>query len=98
MPGEILFDEDDLQQVSPLWNASDWIGCGRTYRDVPEHVALEAMRACQVSRNTAILLQTLTDELPGLIRMATKLNTVWRKGKGNVNILDIEEDDCGVDD
>ncbi|KAJ7440806.1 hypothetical protein B0H11DRAFT_2252623 [Mycena galericulata] len=42
------------------------------------------------------LHQTLKDEL-GLIRMVTKLNTVQGKGKGIVNILDIEEDDC-VDD
>ncbi|KAJ7440838.1 hypothetical protein B0H11DRAFT_2252655 [Mycena galericulata] len=42
------------------------------------------------------LHKTLKDEL-GLIRMVTKLNTVQGKGKGIVNILDIEEDDC-VDD
>ncbi|KAJ7458018.1 hypothetical protein B0H11DRAFT_1738037, partial [Mycena galericulata] len=63
---------------------------------VPDKVKLTAAMA-EVSRNTAILLQTLKDELPGLIRMVTKLNTVQRKGKGNVNILDIEEEDC-VDD
>ncbi|KAJ7465357.1 hypothetical protein B0H11DRAFT_2307986 [Mycena galericulata] len=48
MPGDILFDDDDLHQMNPLWSASDWIGCGRTYRDVPEHVALEAARARQI--------------------------------------------------
>ncbi|KAJ7444958.1 hypothetical protein B0H11DRAFT_1930745 [Mycena galericulata] len=62
---------------------------------VPDKVKLTAVAV--VSRNTAILLQTLKDELPGLTRMVTKLNTVQRKWKGNVNILDIEEDDC-VDD
>ncbi|KAJ7234775.1 hypothetical protein B0H12DRAFT_1027852 [Mycena haematopus] len=50
----------------------------------------------EVSRQTAALLRQLQDEKSGLIRMVTILNTVQRKGAGNVNVMDVEEDD-GVD-
>ncbi|KAJ7460510.1 hypothetical protein B0H11DRAFT_2315849 [Mycena galericulata] len=61
MPAEdIIFNDDDLQQPNPGWNSSEWIGCGWIYRDVPEYVALEAMRARQIP---AAFTSTLPSEL-----------------------------------
>ncbi|KAJ7203826.1 hypothetical protein GGX14DRAFT_569870 [Mycena pura] len=54
-------------------------------------------RAADMSKKTAALFIELSKEKAALVRMATALTTVRRKGKANVNILDVEEDD-GVDD
>ena len=39
------------------------------------------------------MFKELRDEKQGLIHMVTALNMVQRKGKVNVNIMDVEEDD-----
>ncbi|KAJ7195374.1 hypothetical protein GGX14DRAFT_575691 [Mycena pura] len=55
-----IFDDEDLQKQNKLWNPEEWIGCGLTYRDVPEHVALEAVRLRQIPSE---VLSTLPSEL-----------------------------------
>ena len=55
------------------------------------------VRAADMLKKTAALFIELSKEKAALVRMATTLTTVRRKGKANVNILDVEEDD-GVDD
>ncbi|KAJ7465359.1 hypothetical protein B0H11DRAFT_2240169 [Mycena galericulata] len=63
---------------------------------VPDAVNLTHTMA-EVSRNTAILFTRLRGEHSELVQMVASLNTVQKRGKGNINLLDIEEDN-GVDD
>ena len=54
-------------------------------------------RAAEISKKTAAMFVELVGEKEALMRMKTILTTVQRKGRANINILDIVEDD-GVDD
>ncbi|KAF7371887.1 hypothetical protein MVEN_00046000 [Mycena venus] len=45
---EYIIDDDDLQRTNTQWVKSEWIGCNRTFRDIPEFVAIEAVRAIQI--------------------------------------------------
>ncbi|KAJ7224508.1 hypothetical protein GGX14DRAFT_387187 [Mycena pura] len=63
---------------------------------VPDGVKVTE-RSAEVSKKTIALFTELLREKAGVMRMVTVLTTVQRKSGGNVNVLDIEEDD-GVDD
>ena len=63
---------------------------------IPDLVKLTPAMA-EVSRTTAVLFKNLQDERSGLVQMVTTLNTVQKKGKGNINIMDVEEEG-GVED
>ncbi|KAJ7229866.1 hypothetical protein GGX14DRAFT_553370 [Mycena pura] len=63
---------------------------------IPDLVKLTPVMA-EVSRTTAVLFKNLQDERSGLVQMVTTLNTVQKKGKGNINIMDVEEEG-GVED
>ncbi|KAJ7194978.1 hypothetical protein GGX14DRAFT_404336 [Mycena pura] len=45
---------------------------------------------------TAVLFKNLQDERSGLVQMIMTLNTVQKKGKGNINTMDVEAE--GVED
>ncbi|KAJ7195370.1 hypothetical protein GGX14DRAFT_377178, partial [Mycena pura] len=49
---------------------------------IPDKVNITSSMA-EVSRTTAVLHKNLQEELGGLVRMVTKLNTVQKKGKGS---------------
>ncbi|KAJ7194865.1 hypothetical protein GGX14DRAFT_678021 [Mycena pura] len=53
--------------------------------------------SAEMSKKTIALFTELLREKAGVMRMITVLTTVQRKSGGNVNVLDIEEDN-GVDD
>ncbi|KAJ7191711.1 hypothetical protein GGX14DRAFT_578735 [Mycena pura] len=63
---------------------------------IPDLVKLTPVMA-EVSRTTAVLFKNPQDERSGLVQMVTTLNTVQKKGKGNINIMDVEEEG-GVED
>ncbi|KAJ7187518.1 hypothetical protein GGX14DRAFT_409122 [Mycena pura] len=63
---------------------------------VPDGVKVTE-RSAEVSKKMIALFTDLLREKAGVMRMVTVLTTVQRKSGGNVNVLDIEEDD-GVDD
>ncbi|KAJ7204148.1 hypothetical protein GGX14DRAFT_569744 [Mycena pura] len=54
-------------------------------------------RSAEVSKKTIALFTALLREKVGVMQMVTVLTTVQWKSGGNVNVLDVEEDD-GVDD
>ncbi|KAJ7220766.1 hypothetical protein GGX14DRAFT_389160 [Mycena pura] len=62
---------------------------------VPDGVKVTE-RSAEVSKKIALFTELLREKA-GVMRMVTVLTTVQRKSGGNVNVLDIEEDD-GVDD
>ena len=41
---DYIIDDEDLQHGNPAWNPSEWIACGRDYKDLPAYVAVEAER------------------------------------------------------
>jgi hypothetical protein len=43
-----IVDDSDLQRENTRWIRSEWIGCNRTFRDIPDFVAIEAVRAIQI--------------------------------------------------
>ncbi|KAJ7717083.1 hypothetical protein B0H14DRAFT_3901293 [Mycena olivaceomarginata] len=43
-----IVDDSDLQRENTQWIRSEWIGCNRTFRDIPDFVAIEAVRAIQI--------------------------------------------------
>ncbi|KAJ7204641.1 hypothetical protein GGX14DRAFT_569210 [Mycena pura] len=45
---DYIVDDNELQQQNPQWVASQWIGCNRTFKDIPNFVAIEAARAILV--------------------------------------------------
>ncbi|KAJ7199470.1 hypothetical protein GGX14DRAFT_401412 [Mycena pura] len=63
---------------------------------VPDGVKVTE-RSAEVSKKTIALFTELLREKAWVMRMVTVLTTIQRNSGGNVNVLDIEEDD-GVDD
>ena len=80
----LYFDPDELvaTPTNPQFDAKEWRGQGRLYKDLPRYVALELEHTRLVPS--------------ALMQMTMALTTVQKKGSANVNILNIEEDD-GVD-
>ncbi|KAJ7228274.1 hypothetical protein GGX14DRAFT_384773 [Mycena pura] len=58
----------------------------------PDLVKLSPVMA-ELSRTTAVLFKNLQDasEHSGLVQMVTSFNTVQKRGKGNINIKDVED-------
>jgi hypothetical protein len=43
-----IVDDSDLQRENTRWIRSEWIGCNCTFQDIPDFVAIEAVRAIQI--------------------------------------------------
>ncbi|KAJ7222292.1 hypothetical protein GGX14DRAFT_558378 [Mycena pura] len=39
-----IIDNDDLQRQNPSWKPSEWIGCGKAFKEIPRCVAIEFER------------------------------------------------------
>ncbi|KAJ7764021.1 hypothetical protein DFH07DRAFT_770672 [Mycena maculata] len=63
---------------------------------IPDQVKLKGNMA-EVMPATALKYKQLHSEQGELVRMATVLNTVQRRGKANVNVMDLEEGDDNPD-
>ncbi|KAJ7446900.1 hypothetical protein B0H11DRAFT_2248676 [Mycena galericulata] len=41
----VTINSSDLQKPNPRWNPIEWIGCHRSFQNIPDFVAIEAVRA-----------------------------------------------------
>src|ERR1700743_457658 len=44
----VTIDDYDLEKQNARWDPTEWIGCQRTFCDVPDFVAVEAVRVLRV--------------------------------------------------
>ncbi|KAJ7506282.1 hypothetical protein B0H11DRAFT_2220207 [Mycena galericulata] len=47
----VAIDNSDLLKPNPRWNPDEWIGCGKSFQNIPDFVAIEALRAISVPPN-----------------------------------------------
>lgn len=47
----VAIDNSDLLKPNPRWNPDEWIGCGKSFQNIPDFVAIEALRTISVPPN-----------------------------------------------
>ncbi|THU80615.1 hypothetical protein K435DRAFT_809733 [Dendrothele bispora CBS 962.96] len=74
---EIIPVHEDLDEIGPINEAfhdTEWIGCGRIYKDIPSVVATERAKLLQIPDEYTSLLPNPTDSVDKLLSSASSHN------------------------
>ncbi|KAJ6506459.1 hypothetical protein DFH09DRAFT_1101406 [Mycena vulgaris] len=103
---DTIIDDDDMDQSYETdWIPSEWIGCGKKYPDIPPispkqndgDCAALAVRVAATGGKIGAQGQKIFGELVAekevLAKAVASLNTVRKKGKANIHIMELPEDE-----